>query len=273
MSPMTVPRDDRVLAFTRVVAWFIAPVLVLAFALLWPVPSDTERRFAWHITPTLTPMVLASAYLGGAYFFVRAGTTRSWHTVKGGLPPVTTFATLLGIATIVHWDKFLHSSPAFWVWAALYFAAPFFVGYAYLANRRHDLPGADGDLSIPVMAARVIAGVGVLALATGLFLFVFPSAAISIWPWALTPLTARVVGAVFCLGMAGIGALADRRWSSARVLVQVGIAMLVLIVVSGIRAHADLLTGRPLTWTFVIGMPLLLVVMAIWYVSMERRRG
>ena len=43
---------------------------------------------------------------------------------------------------------------------------------------------------------------------TGLFLFLVPSAAISVWPWALTPLTARVMGAVFCLGLAGIGAVA-----------------------------------------------------------------
>lgn len=261
------------LPFTRALAWFIAPVLVLAFVLLWPVPSNTERRFAWHITPTLTPMVLASAYVGGAYFFVRVARSRAWHTVKGGLLPVTTFATLLGIATILHWDKFTHSSPAFWLWAALYFTAPLLVAYAYLTNRRHDLPGDAGDLHISVVVARLIAGVGVLALATGLFLFVFPSVAISVWPWALTPLTARVMGAIFCLGLAGLGVLADRRWGSARILVQVGFVMLGLIVVSGVRAHDELLTERPLTWAFVVGFPLLVVVMALWYAHMERRRG
>lgn len=272
MSRMTAARDDRVLPFTRVLAWIIVPVLVVAFVVLWPVPTHTERRFAWHIEPTMTPMVLASAYLGGAYFFARAGLSRSWHTVKGGFPPVATFASLLGIATILHWDKFIHTSPAFWLWAGLYFTTPFLVGYAFVSNRRTE-PSPPGDERlIPPTAAGVLAGVGVLALVTGLFLFVVPSVAIRVWPWMLTPLTARVMGAVFCLGLAGIGALVDRRWSSARIPLQVGIVMLVLLVVSGVRAHSEFQFGRPLTWAFVIGFPLLLIVLVIFYIAMERRR-
>jgi hypothetical protein len=77
---------------------------------------------------------------------------------------------------------------------------------------------------------------------------------------------------VFCLGLAGIGAVAERRWSSARILLQVGIVMLALMVVSGIRGRSELLFGRPLTWAFVIGLPLLLVALVIWYVAMDRRR-
>ena len=33
-----------------------------------------------------------------------------------------------------------------------------------------------------------------------------PSVAIAIWPWTLTQLTARVMGAMFALGVAGLGA-------------------------------------------------------------------
>ena len=269
---MSTAQDDRVLPFTRVLAWIIVPVLVLAFAVLWPVPTHTERRFAWHIEPTMTPMVLASAYLGGAYFFARAGLSRAWHTVKGGFPPVATFASLLGIATIIHWNKFIHTAPAFWLWAALYFTTPFLVVYAFVSNRHTEPPLAHDERLISVGSARVVAAVGALALVTGLFLFVVPSVAISVWPWALTPLTAQVMGAVFCLGLAGIGAVAERRWSSARILLQVGIVMLALMVVSGIRGRSELLFGRPLTWAFVIGLPLLLVALVIWYVAMDRRR-
>lgn len=270
---MSGSRDDRVLAFTRGLSWVIAPVLVLAFVLLWPVPTDTGQRFAWNIRPTLTPMVLASAYLGGAYFFVRAGTTRGWHRVRGGFVPVTLFATLLGVATVIHWENFTHSSPAFWLWAALYFTAPLLVGCAFWINEAHGRAPDGREVTVPVPAARVIAGVGALALGTGLFLFVLPGAAIPIWPWALSPLTARVVGAVFCLGVAGLGALADRRWSSARIPVQVAIGMLVLIVISGGRAHTELITDRPLTWVFVVAFPVLVLVLVAWYVAMERRDG
>ena len=64
-------RDDRVLAYTRVLSLVIVPFLLVAFVLLYLFPGDTKRLFAWTINPTMTPMVLASAYLGGAYFFVR----------------------------------------------------------------------------------------------------------------------------------------------------------------------------------------------------------
>ena len=66
-------RDDRVLALTRWVSLVIIPFLVVAFVVLVPWPSDTGRLFAWQIKPTLTSMVLGSVYLGGAYFFLRAG--------------------------------------------------------------------------------------------------------------------------------------------------------------------------------------------------------
>ena len=61
--------DDRVLLTTRVVSAAIIPFLVLAFVVLFLWPSDTKRLFAWQIKPTMSPMVLGSVYLGGAYFF------------------------------------------------------------------------------------------------------------------------------------------------------------------------------------------------------------
>ena len=60
--------DDRVLPLTRGVAYAIVPFLVVAFAVLYPWPSDTDRLFAWPIRPMITAMVLGSAYLGGAWF-------------------------------------------------------------------------------------------------------------------------------------------------------------------------------------------------------------
>jgi hypothetical protein len=64
--------------------------------------------FAWPIKPTMTPMVLASAYLGGAYFFVRVLSERHWNAIQAGFVSVTVFATLLGVATAIHWNKFNH---------------------------------------------------------------------------------------------------------------------------------------------------------------------
>ena len=90
-------------------------------------------------------MVLASAYLGGFWFFVCVLRERRWAAVKLGFPAVALFATLLGIATVVHWEKFSHGHVAFWLWAGLYFTAPFLVVAAWLANRGRGPPGDDED--------------------------------------------------------------------------------------------------------------------------------
>jgi hypothetical protein len=118
--------------------------------------------------------------------------------------------------------------------------------------------------------ARVIGAVGVLAGLMSAFLFLFPGAAIDIWPWTLTPLTARVIGAIFALGLAAVGAFTERRWSAYRLLVQVAIIMLALILVSGIRGAADWDPSNVLTWLFAAGFAGVLAASVVLYVRMER---
>jgi hypothetical protein len=266
-------RDDRVQPLTRGVAYAIVPFLVVAFAVLYPWPDDTGRLFAWRIVPTITAMVLGSAYLGGAYFFVRAARATAWHTVKGGFLPVGVFASLMGVATILHWGKFNHSHVAFWLWALLYFSTPFLIFWVWLRNRRYDAPAAADDVLLPRPVARVIGAVGVLALTMGLLLFLLPGTAAAWWPWSLTPLTARVLGAIFCLGLAGIGAFTDRRWSSARLPFQVAAVMLTLFLVAGVRAYSQFDPANVLTWLFAAGFIGVTAAMAVVYLRMQRLVG
>src|SRR4051794_23347518 len=225
MAPRTADQlnDDRVLTTTRVVSAEIIPFLVVAFVVLDGSPRDTARLFAWPIKPPLTPMVLGSVYLGGAYFFARAVRATRWHTIKAGFPPVATFATLMGVATILHWEKFTHSHVAFWLWIGLYFTTPFLIAGVWLANRRHEDRDTADEVLVPESMARIIGGIGCLAAAMSAFLFLLPQRAIALWPWTLTPLTARVMGAIFALGLAAVGAFTERRWSSYRLMVQVEI--------------------------------------------------
>jgi hypothetical protein len=259
------------LPLTRWVSLVIIPFLAVAFCVLVPVPSDTARLFAWEIKPTLTSMVLGSVYLGGAYFFLRAFLAKEWHTVKGGFIPVGTFATLMGVATIAHWDRFLHSHVAFWLWAGLYFTTPFLVFWVFFANRKHDAPAASSDLLLPVGVSRVIAFFGGASLITGLFLFLLPHQAMTIWPWALTPLTSRVLGAIFCLGIAGLGVLSDRRWSSARLLLHVAALMLALIVLAGVRAAGELDPANAMTWLISAGFVAVLAAVVVLSLRMDAR--
>jgi hypothetical protein len=264
-------RDDRVLGYTRSLSLAIVPFLLVAFVLLYFFPGDTKRLFAWTIKPTMTPMVLASAYLGGAYFFIRVLREPRWTVVKTGFLSVALFASLLGVATIIHWDKFNHGHIAFWLWAGLYFAAPFLVFGAWLANRRFAAPAGVDEPRLGTLARWIIGLTGLFALVQGIVMFLAPLRVIAIWPWALTPLTCRVIGAIFCLGSAGIAVLVDPRWSTVRLMLQVEGLMVALMLIAAVRARAELDAGRLFTWIMLGGfVAVLLGSSYLWY-AMEIR--
>ena len=266
--------NDRVLPETRLISAIIVPFLVAAFIILYLFPDHTQQLFAWGIQPRMSAMMLGAAYIGGAYFFVRAATNAHWHWVQVGFLPVTTFATLMGIATILHWDRFNHTYVSFYAWVGLYFTTPFIVFLLWLRNRATD-PGSDDtatDRRVPSLVRLVIGVVGGVTLFTSIFLFLQPGIMIQMWPWQLTPLTARVMGALFAL--TGVGELCialDARWSAVRIPLQsqmIGIALIALaIVFSWKNFHQT----NPLTWVFIASILFLLVASPLLYIWMERR--
>jgi hypothetical protein len=266
-----VVRDDAVLPATRALSAFIVPFLLVAFVVLYVFPTETDRLFAWTIKSPMTAMTLGAVYLGGAYFFVRAFRVPAWHAVKSGFVAVGTFASLMGVATIIHWDIFNHGHVAFWLWAGLYFTTPFLVWGVWAANRRRGSTPGTGDLMLPPAGRLAVAATGGLAVAAGLFLFLLPEQAIDVWAWPLTPLTARVMGAIFMLGIAELGVLSDARWSAARILLQVQSVMLALILVAAARDHTHLYSSRPMTWLLLGGFVAALVAAVVLSVVMDRR--
>jgi hypothetical protein len=269
MPESTTPaiRDDRILPATRALSIFIIPFLLVGFGVLFFWPSDTDRLFAWTIKPPLTAMVLGSVYLGGAWFFFQATRASRWQPIKGGFVPVGVFASIQGLNTILHWDKFNHGHVAFWLWAGLYFTTPFLVFGVWLANRRVAAP--DDGAVLSDAAKYAIGFLGLLATAMGLFLFLAPTEAIDFWPWTVTPLTARVMGAIFCLGIAGAGVLFDRRWSAARIPLQVAMVMLACILVAALRGGDDFDSSNALSWMLVGGFAAVLVGSAVVYRKMS----
>jgi hypothetical protein len=266
--------DDRVRWETRVLGALIVPFLVAAFFILYIRPQDTGLLFAWPIAPSMTSFVLASAYLGGAYFFTRVVFERRWHRIAVGFLPVTTFAALMMVATLLHWGRFTHGNVSFVTWAVLYATTPFLVFVAWLRNRRSDPRVFDpNDVEAPPAIRWIMGGLGALLLAAGLVLFVFANVLIATWPWQLTPLTARVIGACFSLtGVFGLMIAQDRRWTAARIALQSQALGVSLILVGVVRAWSNFKSGNATTWLFVGGMSMLLVALALLYVILELER-
>ena len=268
----TSARNDHVYLATRLLAIFIIPFLIVAWFILYLLPDRTGELFAWPIKPPMTAMMLGSAYLGGVYFFARVAAARQWHTIKVGFPPVIMFASLLGIATLLHWDRFTHDHVSFFTWTTLYVATPFLVFGTWWFNRRTDPRTSTAtDIIIPDGLPWLLGIVGAITLSISLLLFLFPAAMIAVWPWTLTPLTARVAGAMFALpGLVGLGIALDQRWSAARIILQAQALSIAFILIAAIRDWANFNPANIATWLFVGGLGGLLIGIIGLYVFMER---
>jgi hypothetical protein len=254
------------------VAIAILPFLVIAAFLLFVFPTRTGELFAWPIDPPMSAFLLASAYVGGIWFFWRVAAARRWHHVKHGFPAVVVFAGALLAATLLHLDRF-SSNLSFATWITLYATTPFVVAALAVAQRRED-PGTPDvpDVALPRSARLGLAAIGAAAFVAGAFLFLVPAAVVPVWAWELTPLTARVTGAVLSLtGVVNVALLWDDRWSAFRVLFQAQSLSLVVIAVSLIARRDDLQWDRPLTPAFVGLVVVALVVYSGFTLRSEAR--
>jgi len=264
---------DRVLPYTRVLAYVLIPFLVAAAFLLLVLPGATDQLFAWTIAQPITAMLLGSAYAGGIWFFVQVAVQRQWHRVRHGFPAVLVFATLLCAATFIHLEKFHFGHISFVTWVALYVSTPVLVLIAIVLNLREDDRRPEGDdVEIPALWRYLLALVGAAASVTGFVLFLVPSLLIDAWAWEVTPLTARVVGAVLTLpGMVNVWMLWDDRWSAFRRVFQAQLVSLACILVAIAVQFGALQWARPSAWLFVVGIVVSAIVYVVFYVSLERR--
>jgi hypothetical protein len=268
---------DRVLRITRILAVIIVPVLVAAFIILYLFPEDVGSLFAWPIKPHLSARMLGATYLGGAYFFTRAALSRQWHRVRLGLIPVTVFAGIMGIATILHWDKFTHANFAFMLWAFLYFTLPFVIPVVWYFNQRANRGDpVDKERRFSKGLRLAIGGVGLVMMLASAILLIAPELMIPTWPWTLSALTARVMAAMFALpGLVGLGVAMDGRWSSASIIFQAqGVAIAFFLLAIGLNQD-EIQWGQAGSWIFLGSLLLVigLIGLAAWEGSSEAARG
>jgi hypothetical protein len=267
------PRDDRILPLTRAVAAAVIVILLVAWIVLFLLPGQTDRRFAWTIAPTMTAMLMGAGYGSALYFFARVLTGRRWHRVGLGFLPTTVFTWMMFGATLLHWDRFRHGSLPFALWFWVYLLTPIVVPGLWLLNRRRD-PGTPepGDVPYPGWVRVAMVGAGALLLAIAAWLYLAPSNAIAVWPWLLTPLTARAVAAFVALpGVAWLAIAWDGRWSAARTMlatVAIGLALLLIAVT---RAWSEFDHTNALSYLYVAGLAGTLAAIATLTVWMGRR--
>ena len=278
-SPRDTGRDDRVLPETRWVSLTLSIILVLAVAVLWGTPDRTEDRWAWTIRPDMTPIFIGSVYAGGAFFFARVFFARRFHPVAPGLLGAIVLTSLILITTLVHWERFNHGDAplagalAFYGWVAIYGLAPVLLAFLFVRNRRTDARRPETeDTEVPRSARLAAQVIAVLAVAGAALLLLFPSTAIDVWPWDLTPLTSRVLGCcVAAIAAVMFGVSTDARWSGWRFVIQTLLVFAVFLLIGTLRSWSDLDEDNALTWVYLGSVVGGLVVLVALYSAQERR--
>jgi hypothetical protein len=229
---------------------------------LWGAPDRTDDLWAWTIKPELTPIFLGSGYAAGAYFFWRTFRSRRWHPSSAGVFSAAAFAAAMLVATLIHYDRFNHGDAptlaaiAFYGWVGVYIVSPAIVFGLWFLNERVDPRTPEPpDAVLPrnvLIGARLF---GAAAIAGAAVFFISPETAIDVWPWDLTPLTARVIASfMFQVGVGATLLSLDPRWSSWRLLVQTFFIATAFLLLGAIRAFEDFDKRSVATWLYLGGL-------------------
>ena len=273
-STPTLP-DDPIRPEARIAALAVMLVLLTAVAILYLFPDDTERLFAWTIRPRMTPLLMGANYAAGALFFGRVALGRHWHRLRHGFLAVAVFAALALTATVLHLDRFHPGHISFYAWTTVYAISPFLIVWLWLRHRQVDQGSPEpGDAVVPALVRRLTGLGSVVLLALALGMFALPTVFIPLWPWTLTPLTARVVAAFFALpGVTGLLLAREPRWSAWRWLIESAILGLGLTALGIPRAWDDFQPAGPADWLYVVSLLGLIAGLTAFYLRMQSRRA
>jgi hypothetical protein len=177
----------------------------LGVVALFVLAPATEEHFAWTIEPPLTAGVLGAGYAAGFVLVVLSLRDPVWAHSRLPVVTILVFTLVTLAATLVHLDRF-HLQPEFaglpllaraaaWFWLSVYLVIPPALLAALVREER--APGTDPPAGPPVPAVlrAALAVESAVLLVVGIVLWIAPSTATSLWPWPLTPLTARVLAA------------------------------------------------------------------------------
>lgn len=249
---------------------YVAAFLVfLAGLVLFVFPLRTAEWFAWTVNPPMTAVFLGAAYWASAGLELTGARSASWGAARLAVMPVFIFTTLTLAVTLVHLDRF-HLSPAngpvaqaaTWAWLAIYAVVPIamlLISWMQIRFPR-DVPTSvpRGGAVLPLALRLLLMGIAAVLLLYGAALLAIPMAAATWWPWPLSELTARAVGAwLVGLGWSAAQGQFSRDPHTVRPVALTSVAFFVLQVLALLRY------GGALAWPGVPAIGFVTVLLAI----------
>ena len=259
-----------VAASVRALLHIAALLVFLAGVQLFVFPLRTDEYFAWTIASPMTAVFLGASYWSAVGLELSAARAPRWAGARISIPAVFVFTTVTLVVTLVHLDKFhldeelsLSTRAVTWAWIAVYALVPVLMVVATVQQRRLStrVPAAGG---LPAPVGATLVGLAAVLIGLGVGLLVAPDWADGAWPWALTPLTARAVGAwLVGLGVAAAHArLLDDR-PSLRPLATTGVLFGILQLLALVRHGEELDWDGIPAYGYVAGVVVITAV-SLW---------
>ncbi|MGY1806615.1 hypothetical protein ACI8AF_04525 [Blastococcus sp. SYSU D00669] len=256
----------------------------LAVGALYVMAENTQDFFAWTIQPPLTAAFLGAGYAAGFVLVVLSLRDPVWAHSRVAVLTILVFVVLTLIATLVHIDRF-HFSDEFaesgfiaraaaWFWLGVYVVVPVLMLALILPQERARGIDPPPRNPVPLFLRIALGAESLLLTVVGVALFVAPSTSERLWPWTLTPLTARVVAAwLLAFGLAtAFGAFAGdlRRLRTAAVAYTV---FGVMVLGAVLRFAGTMDWDDPPTLTFAVTTVAVVATGATgWWLAPKPRR-
>ncbi len=277
-------QDVRLAPAMRRLLLVAAALVFLAGLQLYLFPLRTADWFAWTIDVPMTAVFLGAAYWSSAVLEIAGARSVGWSRARLAVWTVLVFTTLTLVVTLLHLDKFHlggdHPGSARAVtvgWLAVYAVVPVvMVVLLVLQTRQVRIAGALSPTArerppAPLRALLVLLAVVLLGLGTALLLA--PVEAAELWPWPLTELTGRAVGAwLVGLGWAAAHSRLIDDLPSIRPLGLTGAAFVALQAVALVR-YGDALTWSGLPAAGYVAVLAAIGVVAAWILVATGRRS
>lgn len=119
------------------------------------------------------------------------------------------------------------------------------------------------DRTLPNLLRLALVGMGLMQLSFGATVLINPEAINSLWPWPLTTISTRLLGASTLVSVPlAFGSAWFNRWSAARIPLVMMLTYRVLQIAAGLVHYERFDLAQPTTWNYFGGGGLMLAVLA-----------
>lgn len=249
-------------------------VLIIGSSVFF-LPTHTDVYFSWTIGSPLTAAFLGGSYLAAFVLEFLSARERVWANARVAVPAVFLFTTITLIVTLLHLDKFHFDSPHWntvagtWVWLLVYLLVPFIMAALWMMQMRLEGKDPPRNALLPKWVRIILLVQGIVMVLTGVMLLLFPIKMATVWPWPLTPLTGRAVGAWGVgLGVAALHMVIEDDWRRGRAYFLASAIFALLQLVNLLRFGNEYIWGP----TGVLYLVLLFSLAVLGFSGWQRSR-